>query len=385
MLADGGSIHTRRILNWHLDRDCDVTFVDATDPKPKDTRRYRFVRYPGLRGKRFVKKVAGARLTGQLDHHAVLFGLKRIFRDFRPDVVHLYQIDSRAYDCYRAELKPLVLSSWGTDINQHFQDSADAEYRGRTAEALAKADMVIGDATDILDKCVKLAGRSVPTELLPLGIDTKLFRPGYENEAREWRRGLDIPADAIVLLSIRALTPLYGHHDILEAFQQATPSFQKMAFLVFKEYNDRSAPDYRGKLQRRSEELGISARVRWSKSAPFEQLPALYAAADAIVNYPSIDGFPVTFLEAAACKCPVITNRLPSYEGTLAEKYFRLVEAANTNALAEAIAEAVNGIETAPSASLDEARDLVKNEFSEAASAERLMAIYNDVKTGFTS
>ena len=48
----------------------------------------------------------------------------------------------------------------------------------------------------------------VRTLLLPLGIDVRLFRPGYESEATEWRQRLSIPTGAKVLLSARILAPL---------------------------------------------------------------------------------------------------------------------------------------------------------------------------------
>ena len=62
------------------------------------------------------------------------------------------------------------------------------------------------------------------------------------------------------------------------------------------------------------------------EEVPFAQLPEIYALADVIINYPSMDTLPVTFMEAAACERPVVTSRLPSYMGTFAERYFLMVE-----------------------------------------------------------
>ena len=379
MLADGTSIHTRRILDWHLRSGCEVTFVDFVDPNPVRSDAYCFERYPGLRGARHLEKIVGRRRMSLLNDRAAVIGLKRIFRAARPDVVHLYQIDMCAHHCIRARMQPLVMSSWGTDINQHFLTTADAAYRDRVAQSLAGADLVIADSTDIIDKCTRLAGKAVPAELLRLGINTELFRPGYEGAARKWRDGLDVPADACLLLSIRALTPLYGHHHILDAFHAAFPMFRKKAYLVFKKYNNKGTPDYKADLQRHGQRLGISDSLRWSDCVEFEQLPSLYAAADAIINYPSMDGFPVTFLEAAACKCPVITNRLPSYVGTFVETHFHMVEAGNLRALANAMVETVNETRLTHQSRLKEVRALIEDKFSEAASAGRLMAIYNDL------
>jgi len=118
-----------------------------------------------------------------------------------------------------------------------------------------------------------------------------------------------------VLLSIRGLMPTYGHHLILEAFAQARPRLNATSILVFKTLA--AVKEYEAQLHRRAEELGVDQWVRWLADVPFAQMPAVYALADLIVNYPAMDAFPVTFMEAAACGRPVITCRLPSYKARL--------------------------------------------------------------------
>jgi glycosyltransferase involved in cell wall biosynthesis len=95
-----------------------------------------------------------------------------------------------------------------------------------------------------------------------------------------------------------------------------------------------------------------------------------------------MDGFPVTFLEAAACQRPVITKRLPSYAGTFAENYFDMVEPDDIDALADAMVQTVNGSCAASASSLAEARAIIETSFSETTSAQRLMAIYRSLVSG---
>src|SRR5262249_39561715 len=149
--------------------------------------------------------------------------------------------------------------------------------------------------------------------------------PGHSEAARAWREALGIPGSAKVLLSMRALTRRYGHHHILEAFHRARPWIASDCFLVFKEFNPSQSPEvraYKQELQECATQYGIAHRVRWVPEIPYDRLPGLYATADAIVNFPCMDAFPVTFLEAAACERPVISCHLPSYQGTFADEYF---------------------------------------------------------------
>jgi glycosyltransferase involved in cell wall biosynthesis len=228
----------------------------------------------------------------------------------------------------------------------------------------------------MLDKCETLAGKSLATELLPLGVDTALFRPGYLQEAQAWRHRLSIPEQAHVFLSVRALHPRYGQLDILEAFAQAVPRFPCPPVMLFKRYNNRGVEAYEQQLRRRAAELGLAEHVRWVDGVDFQELPALYAAADTVVNYPAIDGFPVTFLEAAACERPVVSNRLPSYLGTFAERYFRLVEPGDRVAFAAALIEAALQPESERARTTREARSVVEREYDESLTAARLLEIY---------
>jgi glycosyltransferase involved in cell wall biosynthesis len=322
-----------------------------------------------------LRATIGRQASDWLRRRANAYALKRIHADYHPDLVHLYQIDRRAYDCHLAGIRPLVMSSWGTDINQHFAVGADPSYRSQTARALAGADLVIADAADIIAKCEALAGRRLASAILALGIDTRLFRSGYEESAAAFRARAGIPRDSKVLFSMRALTPLYNHESVLEAFALALPRFKPETYLVFKSYNDQAVKGYRDQLREVAHRLQVSDRVRWVGQVAFEELPGLYAAADVILNYPTIDGFPVTFLEAAACERTVISVGLPAYSETFAEEYFRLVPPGDLKELADAMIQVVND---GPALEcLAAGREAVVRSFSEEESASRLMGIYD--------
>jgi len=384
MLAPGKSIHSKRSLSWLLESGCHVTFMDYTDPRPQgaNSQSYRFIPYLGMRGRRFYRLVLGSGMADRLGLGLGTFWLRLAERYVKPDIVHVQWVDHRAYCCLKAGLRPLVLSAWGTDINKHFLPGAEGK-KGRSqarrmiGETLAGADLVIGHAPDIVAKCALLAGSEIRTEVLTFGVDTTVFHPGYREAAIELRHRLDVPQDATVLLSIRGLMPTYGHHLILEAFAQAQPRLKAAPILVFRKFAAVEA--YEAELCRQVEELGVGQWVRWLDQVPFDQMPAVYALADLIVSYPAMDAFPVTFMEAAACERPVITCRLPSYQGTFAEKYFYMVEPENVAALAETIVKAASQDPADRAERLSEARRVAVQEYDESVSARRLLELYQVV------
>ncbi len=61
----------------------------------------------------------------------------------------------------------------------------------------------------------------------------------------------------------------------------------------------------------------LGNQVRFIGSIPYEQLPAVYAAADVAVSVPMADGTPASFLELVALGVPLVAADLPDYADIL--------------------------------------------------------------------
>ncbi len=379
LMAGPDCIHTTRQVEWVLKGGCRVVLMGSRSLLPEDTNGYRFFRHPLVRGAKIYRKLLpGARAQALIDWQLRVH-YRLLWRAIRPDVVHVNWLDDTAYYFARAGVKPLLLTVWGTDVNQHFLEGADENQRHRAQVALSHAHTVIVDSTDLVEKCTTLAGKPLRTEILPLGIDTNHFRPGYTEAAAAWRVKLAIPAASKVILSIRACLARYGHETILEAFARALPKLNGEAILIFRRYSpDREeAERLESHLNQKASSLGVSDRIRWMDACPHSQIPELYALSDLIVNYPDHDAFPVTFIEAAACCRPVVSCRLPAYEGTFAQEFFQFVPRG-----ADALADAMCGELSRPvekSAELrSSARDLVVKHFDESVTSTKLLRLYEE-------
>jgi glycosyltransferase involved in cell wall biosynthesis len=381
MLAPGISPHSQRPLDWLLKNGCEVTFVDGTNPQPESSSvLYRYVNSPVLRGARYLNKLFGDRLGSLVQSKIAIPWLRNLINRVQPDIIHVHWVDFRAYACMKAGAKPLILTVWGSDINSCFLPDASQSHSSMIGEVLANADLIFVDAADMIDKCEQLAECKLPIELLPIGIDTNLFKPGYENEAKEWRGRLGISESAIVLSSVRAWLKNSSHDSILEAFNKALPNFKQEAILIFKTFQCQSSntiSDSKSQLIDRAEKLGISDSIRWIDGIEYDKLPELYSLSDAIINYPTMDAFPVTFLEAAACQCSVISCDLPSYTGTLAERYFQLLKPNDIQALADGMVSFVNQATLHNRKLPIEARNNVIEQFSEIVTQEKIIDSYN--------
>jgi L-malate glycosyltransferase len=333
LFAPGISVHSQRILQMLLDAGHTVTLVDLHDPKPDGAERYEFIPYPGM----FGLERLGLRTVNRLGHLIKAARLRSILRRIKPDVVHVHWLDQRAYHCALARLHPLVLTCWGSDINNLFdQANHDAQHRARITRSLARADRITADSKEVLERCEQLVGRNLYSSLFYFGIDLEKFKRGYIDEGQALRRNLGISPQTKVILSVRALRPLMGHHYILEAFARlASDRDLPDTALVFKKYLP-FADGYEHELKVRIKELNLEERVHWLDEVSNDRMPIHYAMADVVVNYPERDGFPVSLFEAAACERPIVTSDLKAYEGVFAGALKR-VPAKDATALSAAL------------------------------------------------
>lgn len=258
-----------------------------------------------------------ARLVGQTPANAVadrLIGmqLRAIARKRQIDLFHVHWADDRILALAKAGLRPLVVTIYGSDLNFTQLPSFNPLLLRQVKQGLADADLVIADSDDMIELAERLADKKLHSLLLPIGIDTNLFRPGYREEASQWRKELDIPADAEVVLSPRLIKSNYRHCEILEGFAYAVRKHGFHGYIVFKAFL--SDPNYIEQVRARASELDVADRVRIIDEIPYRRLPVLYAMGDIVVNFPVMDAFPVTFLEASACDIPILTHRLPAYK-----------------------------------------------------------------------
>ncbi len=384
LFAPSNSTHSLRFTDWLLKRGCQIYFVDWHNPYPTGRPGFKFFLYGLPTNNRLLNKILGQKLLSRMmaSKWVVIPQIWLLWFLIKPDLVHVHYIDYRAIRCAKAGLHPLVLTAWGSDINNLFFAEADPAYYREIGSVLGKVDLLLADSLDIIAKCEELAGRPINSKLLSFGVDTNLFKPGYEQEVSELKGKLDIPKDAKVLFSIRGWNRHYRHHLILEAFARALPEMQSKSYLVFKKISSSiESENYQIELLELVENFNIKGFVRILEEVDYSQMPVIYAFSDLIVNYPSVDAFPVTFLEAAASECPVITCRLPSYENTFAEKYFRMVSSDSINELMIAMVELVNGNPEERIKGLREARAYVHEHFEESRVIDTLLNLYTGLST----
>jgi phosphatidylinositol alpha-1,6-mannosyltransferase len=154
----------------------------------------------------------------------------------------------------------------------------------------------------------RVAGRPLPTLVVPPGVDVERFRPTTAEQRVETRRRFGLDPDRPLVLGLSRLVPRKGFDVLIDAVAGLDLDVQ-----VAIGGSGRDRP----RLERRAHHRHVDRRVRFLGRVPDADLAALYAAADVFVMLCRADrwagleaeGFGVVFLEAAGCGVPSIAGR----------------------------------------------------------------------------
>ena len=179
--------------------------------------------------------------------------------------------------------------------------------RSILARVLRGASLVICAGNYPAAEAERAAGCTLPTVVVPPGVDTDRFRPLDEAERASVRRELGLPVDAPLVVSVSRLVPRKGMDTLIRSAARLGRTEPDLVVAIAGSGRDR----------RRLEDLVAStgAPVRLLGRVPEELLPGLYGAGDVFAmlcrsRWGGLEqeGFGIVFLEAAAAGVPQVAG-----------------------------------------------------------------------------
>jgi phosphatidylinositol alpha-1,6-mannosyltransferase len=160
----------------------------------------------------------------------------------------------------------------------------------------------------------RVAGRPIPTVVIPPGVDPLRFHPAGDDERRATRARLGLDPDRPLVLGLSRLVPRKGFDVLIDAAAGLDADVQ---VAIAGHGRDRE------RLEARAAPQG--GRVRFLGRVPDADLPALYACADVFAMLCrdrwgglEAEGFGIVFVEAGACGVPSVAGRSGgSYEAVV--------------------------------------------------------------------
>jgi D-inositol-3-phosphate glycosyltransferase len=173
------------------------------------------------------------------------------------------------------------------------------------AKVISEADVVVASTDEEWEHlaCLYSADHDGLRTLHP-GVDHGLFSPGTSQEAR---KELDIPPEAVVLLSVGRILRLKGLDLALGTLDRLRDALDRpVCLLIIGGASGAAGEAEVERLRSIAKSLGIENDVLWLGPKPHASLPSLYRAADAVLVCSYSESFGLTALEAHACGTPVV-------------------------------------------------------------------------------
>lgn len=313
-LADAPYIHTRRWVRHFVGRGWEVHVVS-----------FRPAEIEGAT----IHYVAGLEWLGKLRYLIRARRVRRLVRGLRPDLVHALHLTSYGFLSVLCDVRPTLVSVWGTDVLEAPRLSPLHYFITRFA--LRRADHVTATGLRLAEAATRYAPAGKPVTVVPYGVDLEVFGPRPSTGHGPAVGGGDAGSE-VVMGAVARLSKEKGLHYLLEAFAVVAGRYPGARLVLAGE-----GPERR-RLERLAARLGLRERVRFLGEVPHEQVPQVLQGLDVFVMPSTYEGFGVAALEAEAVEVPVVASSIHGIPDVVVDgETGLLVPPRDRQALAEAL------------------------------------------------
>ncbi|MCT1549638.1 glycosyltransferase family 4 protein [Brevibacterium casei] len=311
-VVGGGETHVQQVASDLVNLGHDVSVVTERLLSQTGLEKYR----DGSDGVRVVEIDGLVEACQSLGFSRGLQSLHKVLSSTDADIIHVFNyVPAMMVSLIRSAVTvPLVVSLFETHVPEvrvfdHYEDySLERSLQRSLADNLRPDLMICGSHAYI--KWAEDGGFSVPTRLVEFGTDLTRFKVDSRTRQRERTRyGWD---GEVVFLAPARPVPRKRLEDAIRALAQLpqVPSSR----LVLTAPVGRTSEPYAESLNELADCLGVSDRVSWLTGLSWVDMPALYAACDAVVLPSSHEGWGIALNEGMAAGRPVITTDIEGHD-----------------------------------------------------------------------
>jgi len=275
-LADAKSSHTKRWVNYFVDRGYDCHLIS-------------FEKGEGI-------KLRSHLLGYKISHGGLRFFFaknkaKKIIEKIKPDIINAHFVISYGLLGAKIKKKPLVVSCWGSDIllspHRSFLHKLRVDY------VLNRACLFTSDGFNLTRALVNLGVEEKRIVTSPMGVDKNLF-----NLMKKKEKG------SVTILSLRRLEPLYDIKTLIHSIPSVLEQTKKpIRFVIVGEGSEKD------QLERLTHALNVKDYVEFKGRVTQHELLELLSCSDIYVSTSLSDSTSVSLLEGmAAGLIPVVTD-----------------------------------------------------------------------------
>jgi glycosyltransferase involved in cell wall biosynthesis len=235
---------------------------------------------------------SGEGVVSKLKYFRALPRVKKIIRDFNPDILHAHFASSYGLIAALSGFNPYIIYVWGDDILYFPQKSL--LHKALIKYTLTKADRVLATSKMMVRETQKYASGEIGE--IPFGIDVNVFKPQQVDSLLE--------KDDIVIGTIKGLDQQYGIEYLIRAFKILKDKYQTLPLKLM------IAGD--GPLEKNLKELvqtlNLGKSTLFTGRVSYNQVPQYHNMLSIYVALSVSESFGVAILEASACNKPVVVS-----------------------------------------------------------------------------
>lgn len=290
-LSDGSSIHTKRWVNSIVERGETIRLFSLKPVNKADypSENFSFTEFN-------LQKRFGS--LSKINYLKVLPQLKKVIREFRPDILHAHFATSYGLLGALSGFHPFILSVWGSDVfdfpKKSFLHRSVLEYN------LKKADKILSTSHVMAVETKNYTDKEI--EVTPFGIDTVKFAP----EKAERAALTPFSEEDIVVGTIKLLEDKYGINYLIEAFSTVAKKHPELPLklLIVGDGSERK------NLESLTEKLEIKDKVYFAGMADYSKVPYFNNVLDVYAALSNYESFGVAIIEAQSCGKPVVVSNI---------------------------------------------------------------------------
>ena len=298
--------------------------------------------------------------------------LRRLIRDWKPDVVHTHSskagiLGRRA--AWAERVRAVVHTVHGMPFHRHQAWPLRKLYVALERHAAKRCHALPVVSWSMRDQMLA-AGVGTPEQyhLVRSGMEVNAFQKSIDSVATRAAYGLD--PDHMVIGTVSRIADLKGHDDLLHAIAPLMRQDQRLRLLWV---GDGWRKEARLGLAR---ELGIANRIVVTGMVGSSEIPALIQSCDLLVHPSYREGLPRVVVQAMLTGVPVVaTDADGTREVCIPEKTGRLVPIGNVDALRSACQDHLDRPQLSQQFA-EQAKELVRADFTQDAMVDALETLY---------
>ncbi len=249
--------------------------------------------------------------------------LRRLIRQYRPDLVHVHSLGT--YALFSLALPAglaRVVTPWGSELRAAQRSAARAAFAGL---ALRRADLVVPTSAEVASHVTsRYRVPAARTRLLSWGVAPELITALPSISAGVVRAALRIPARATVVLSVRTCAATYRTMEIVSAFTAAAADREDLFLVVLGGHRPdreaaRRAVGCYGDRVRDAVDAVRNRVLMVDRTLPPRETFELMCASDVAVSVPTADQRSSSVLEAALAGCRLLLSDIAPYREMISD------------------------------------------------------------------